>query len=498
MSVVSFTMSDWSKVCQAFNLNLTEVMSVLGSKAPRREVRRAAAVRATVTSVSDSESEASAPASIAKDNFANSKARAFAAEHGFSAEDVTGTGKNGKVKLGDLKKLLPPKKRGRKPKQVPAVTLDVVDSLAAQSPKAKKAPQAPKGKRVKDPNHPKHPSTSWIFFLNANRDKLRKENPDAKMTEITKLASAQWKAISPADRAPWDAKALEDKERYATEMSTYVAPEPVFVLPKKKKVKSAVKKATNPWMAYLNANRNKLREENPEVKMTDITKMASVAYKALSDADRAKWVAIAEEDKVRYAKELAEHLAKQSPAASPEAPKAKKAPKVSTADKALAKIEAKAAKVQTKVDGIVKEILSYVALNKLNAADEKALRARVKDVDEHCTGSLNDGVTMKEMKSILKEQKALQRKLVKQVKKAPKAKKAPEPVVFDDAEEVEFDLNGSDSDDDELDEEDDVPTEFEWQGTTYWRTWDGHVMDEEDGAMVGRWDEESESIVFDE
>ena len=137
MIVVSFTMSDWSKVCQAFNLNLTEVMSVLGSKAPRREVRRAAPVRASVTSVSDSESEASAPASVAKDNFANSKARAFAAEHGCSAEDVTGTGKNGKVKLGDLKKLLPPKKRGRKPKQVPAVTLDIVDSLAAQSPKAK-------------------------------------------------------------------------------------------------------------------------------------------------------------------------------------------------------------------------------------------------------------------------------------------------------------------------------------------------------------------------
>ena len=102
MSVVSFTMSDWSKVCSAFNLNLTEVMSVLGSKAPRREVRRVGAVRASVTSVSDSESEASSAASVAKDNFANSKARAFAAEHGFSAEDVTGTGKNGKVKLGDL------------------------------------------------------------------------------------------------------------------------------------------------------------------------------------------------------------------------------------------------------------------------------------------------------------------------------------------------------------------------------------------------------------
>jgi structure-specific recognition protein 1 len=488
-------MDDWAKVCSAFNLNLTDVMSVLGSKAPvRREVRRAAPVRSSSTSVSDSESEASAPASIAKDNFANSKARAFAAENGLSAEDVTGTGKNGKVKLGDLKKLLPPKKRGRKPKAAAPITLDMVDSLAQQeSPKAKKAPEAPKGKRVKDPNHPKHPSTAWIFFLNANRNRLRKEHPDAKMTDITKLASAAWKAIAPADRGPWDAKAATDKERYATEMSTYVAPEPVFVLAKKKKVKSAVKKATNPWMAYLNGNRNKLRAEHPEVKMTDITKMASVAYKALSDADRVEWVAIAEADKLRYAKELAEHLAKQSPTASPEAPKAKKAPE---ADKALAKVEEKVAKVQTKVDGIVKEILSYVALNKLNAADEKALRARVKDVDEHCSNSLIDGVTMKEMKSLLKEQKALQRQLVKQAKKAPKAKKAAEPVVLDDAEEVEFDLG--DSDDDELDEEPDAPTEFEWQGTTYWLTWHGHVMDEEDGAIVGRWDEESESVVFDQ
>ena len=84
-------------------------------------------------------------------------------------------------------------------------------------------------------------------------------------------------------------------------------------------------------------------------------------------------------------------------------------------------------------------------------------------------------------------------------KKAPKVKKAPAEVVFDAAEEVqfddEFDLEGADSDDDELDE--DVPTEFEWQGTTYWRTWDGHVMDEPEGAKVGRWDDETESVVFD-
>ena len=86
----------------------------------------------------------------------------------------------------------------------------------------------------------------------------------------------------------------------------------------------------------------------------------------------------------------------------------------------------------------------------------------------------------------------------------PRSQRCIDPCIGDvgglDAEEVqfddEFDLDAADSDDDELDE--DQPTEFVWQGTTYWRTWDGHVMDDPDGAVVGRWDDESESVVFDE
>jgi len=77
----------------------------------------------------------------------------------------------------------------------------------------------------------------------------------------------------------------------------------------------------------------------------------------------------------------------------------------------------KVAKIQLKVDATVKEILSYVALNKLNAADEKSLRKRVKEVDEHCSSALLDGVTMAEMKDILKEQKKLHRKVLKSAKK---------------------------------------------------------------------------------
>ena len=98
-------------------------------------------------------------------------------------------------------------------------------------------------------------------------------------------------------------------------------------------------------------------------------------------------------------------------------PKAKKAPKAYDADKAFAKIAAKAAKVQKKVDGIVEEIFSYAVLNKLSQGDHISLCQRVKEVDEHCSSSLIDGVTMKEMKTIRKEQKALHRKLTKAAKK---------------------------------------------------------------------------------
>ena len=427
MSMVSFTMSDWSKLCSAFNLDLTAVMEVLEGAPVRRSVSRAAPLFDSLTSVSDSESEASAP--VGKDNFANRKARAFAMEHDIDIESVTGTSKNGKITTADLKKLLPAKKRGRKPKAVTSAPLDVVDSLAAAAAPVKAVKAAvSKGKLVKDPNHPKRASTAWMLFLNGNRASIRTENPDAKMTDITKLASVAYKALTGDKRASWDAIATADKERYAKEMETYVAPEPVYLLPKVKKAKSPVKKATNPWMAYLNATRPVLRKEHPEEKMPAITKLASISYKALTDEERAKWVAIAVADKVRYTEELALHNAKQAAEAS-KAPKAPEAPKAKKAKKAPAA-----------------ELI-------VHDPDGNKVPIEVGELE------------------------------------------AAKAVSFDDGEDFSLsDSDDEDSDDDELDE--DPPTKIEWQGSTYWKTWDGHVMETLDGGLVGRWDNDSDTIAF--
>ena len=56
-----------------------------------------------------------------------------------------------------------------------------------------------------------------MFFSHARRPHLVEANPEAKMGDISKLIGAEWKELSEEDKAPYEAEAAQDKERYATE-----------------------------------------------------------------------------------------------------------------------------------------------------------------------------------------------------------------------------------------------------------------------------------------
>ena len=223
---ISFSFSDWQKVCSAFNLDMSAVMSVLTGDSVELS-RGVKDSEASYIAVSDSESEteslAPAVTPAPSDNFATAKTRAFAAKHGISASDLTPSGKKGKITMSDVKKALPPKKRGRKAKPVPTENLDVVDSLVSGAKKAKKSK---KSKKVKDPNAPKRPLNAWLLYLNANRDAARAAHPELKMPAITKIISAAYKTISGDEKQAWEAKALAEKSRYQKEMAAYMAAYP--------------------------------------------------------------------------------------------------------------------------------------------------------------------------------------------------------------------------------------------------------------------------------
>ncbi|ORX70133.1 hypothetical protein DL89DRAFT_267350 [Linderina pennispora] len=102
-----------------------------------------------------------------------------------------------------------------------------VKSSATESKASRKAAAADTKKRTKrtkkDPNAPKRALSAYMMYSQANRDRVRKENPDATFGEIGKFLGAEWSKLSDDGKAPYIKKAEADKERYATEKAEYDA-----------------------------------------------------------------------------------------------------------------------------------------------------------------------------------------------------------------------------------------------------------------------------------
>jgi len=62
---------------------------------------------------------------------------------------------------------------------------------------------------------------SYLFYTKLNREKIKKENPDLKSSDVVKEMGKRWKNISDDDKAPYEKMAKEDKARYDKEKAEY-------------------------------------------------------------------------------------------------------------------------------------------------------------------------------------------------------------------------------------------------------------------------------------
>lgn len=58
-----------------------------------------------------------------------------------------------------------------------------------------------------------------MLWLNENRELIKKEDPNLKVTEIAKKGGEMWREMK--DKSVWEEKAAKDKERYHAEMANY-------------------------------------------------------------------------------------------------------------------------------------------------------------------------------------------------------------------------------------------------------------------------------------
>jgi len=166
-------------------------------------------------------------------------------------------------------------------------------------------PNSEKGKTKR--TGPKRANSAYLYFCNANRDKvreqLRKEHgEDPKATQVTKELGLLWnKAKESGNVGEYDKLALLDKKRYFSEKEgsspkeskkevKSVAKKPVS----KKEVKAKVEpkeeeavvvvetKKLNGYQLFCAKRRPELKKEFPDEKTIDITRRLSVEWKSLS------------------------------------------------------------------------------------------------------------------------------------------------------------------------------------------------------------------------
>ena len=185
-----------------------------------------------------------------------------------------------------------------------------------------------------------------MFFSVAKRLAIKEANPDATFGDIGKLVGVAWKELSDAEKAKWDERARQDKDRYRKEMDDYSAPSDddddddsdggkdkgkPKAKPKAKKDPNEPKKPMNAYMLYSNSVRARVREENPGLSLGDVAKEIASRYKTISADEKAGWQAKSDAAKEVYKKEMAKYdltrppetKAKKNPASAAAAVKKK-------------------------------------------------------------------------------------------------------------------------------------------------------------------------------
>ena len=96
------------------------------------------------------------------------------------------------------------------------VTLEPVNPSAA----IKNA--LPRQKKTKKDVRPKRAKTSYFYFSTEERKKIKANNPNLLMTEVTKLVGQQWKTVSGEEKDKYQELAKMDRARYELEVKEFI------------------------------------------------------------------------------------------------------------------------------------------------------------------------------------------------------------------------------------------------------------------------------------
>ena len=113
---------------------------------------------------------------------------------------------------------------------------------------------------------------------------IAKDNDD-----LLKIFASAWKSLSEKEKAYWDEEARNDKVRFVQEKAAYDGP---WNLPKRraKKDPEAPKRPMSAFLKFSKTRRKKVKEENPDVSNTDVSRLLGEIWRNASEAEKAPYV----------------------------------------------------------------------------------------------------------------------------------------------------------------------------------------------------------------
>ena len=186
----------------------------------------------------------------------------------------------------------------QKKKATPKKAAKPVKSTKDTKAKVKRVPK-------KESTAPKRPMTAFIIYMKENRENIKRNNPTATFTQIPVIGAAEWKALKPAAKAKYEAMSEKEKQRYATEMKTYVPDPEEKKKKRKKKDPNAPKRPSTAYIFYVVSRLDRVRKENPDMKMPEVMTKIGSEWKTLDAKTKRPFEDLAAKDKVRYANETA-------------------------------------------------------------------------------------------------------------------------------------------------------------------------------------------------
>jgi hypothetical protein len=107
----------------------------------------------------------------------------------------------------------------------------------------KKAKKSTKAKKADKPaGLPKRPLTSYMLFSVAERKSMKEAGEATDFAETAAVVGAKWKKMTDDDKAPWNDKAKEAKEKYEEEVKDWEAKNGPIPKAERKKKEGAPKK----------------------------------------------------------------------------------------------------------------------------------------------------------------------------------------------------------------------------------------------------------------